>query len=79
MSIPPNCALVPLQHSTVPPHITTSVTQCYIYIQYTQRSAFMQEEVLKFHKQNRAQGLHKVKLKDSPQLLYYIWRKETDN
>jgi len=39
----------------------------------------MQEEVLKFHKQNRAQGLHKVKLKDSPQLLYYIWRKETDN
>jgi len=48
-------------------------------MQYTQRSAIMQEEVLKFHKQNRAKGLHKVKLKVSPQHLHNIWKKETDN
>ena len=47
-------------------------------IQDTQRSAIMQEEALKFHKQNREKGLHKVKLKVSPQNLH-IWKKETDN
>jgi hypothetical protein len=52
-------------HSTITHnYFSNTVLHVYTRIQNTQRSAFMQ--VLKSHKQNTAQGLHKVKLKDSP-------------